>query len=156
VSVWQALQQSQGLCLVATSNAAINASPLREVTRVALALAQQCGLKLPRAVTAKDVAEFVDATLQHNHAAALPADAIEPPSAAGDISRSKSRECDPTASWESFSLVGVDGQPDVSDVAPSKRAVLRSALEAFCALENGAALQGASRRPFFDKPLDWG
>lgn len=142
--------------MVATSNAAINAAPLREVARVALALAQQCGLQLPRGVTAKDVAEFVDPSLQHNHAAALTtADAAAPADAAAN--GSVRRGCDPAASWESFRLAGAGGQPGgPSNVRPGQRAALRRALEAFCALENGAALQGASRRPFYDQPLDWG
>ena len=76
--------------MVATSNAAINASPLIEVTRVAKALEQLCNLKLPREVSAKDVAEFVDPSLQHNHAT------VEQASNAA----SSGVKCDPSSSWE--------------------------------------------------------
>lgn len=139
--------------MVATSNAAINASPLSEVTRVARALEEQCNLKLPRDVTAKDVAEFVDPSLQHNHAT------VDQTSSAGAGTSSTSRgrvNCDPTSSWESFQLLDAIGRPDVTNVNPGKRQALKMALEAFCALERGAALQGADRKPFYDKALDWG
>ena len=131
----KALEQAKNLCLVATSNAAINAAPLDEVRRVAWDLEAKCGLVLPRTVTTEAVLEFVDAKLQRNTVA-------------------RAASCDPLAPWESFGILNMEGQPDTA-VTNAKREVLREAMSAFCDLESGRAFKPGAK-PFYEGGLNWG
>ena len=142
-------------CRVVTSNARLTASPLREVKRLTASLRERCGLKVPRDIAAADVEEFVDPTLQRNHA-------LSPSSSSG-------QPCDPGASWESFQLVNDPKHNPTAAVTPKQRRVLRMALEAFCAMENGtvfaaeeipggrlALTETAQFQRFYSEPLPWG
>jgi hypothetical protein len=61
------LQNSAGLCRVYSSNDAIMASPLDEVSRLAQELTKKCGVPLPpNELTKEEVDKFVDPSLQHN------------------------------------------------------------------------------------------
>ena len=65
----RAVQNSHNLCRVTTSNEAILAHPLDEVTRVSHELTTKCRLPPPpQKLTQDDVDKFVDTTLQHNGA----------------------------------------------------------------------------------------
>ena len=62
-----AIQNSQQLCRVLSSNDAILANPLEESTRIVEELVQKCHLQRPsRNVTREIVDRFVDASLQHH------------------------------------------------------------------------------------------
>lgn len=62
-----AVQNSQGLCRVLSSNEAILADPLNEVQRISDELTSKCGVPSPpNRVTQEEVDKFVDPTLQHN------------------------------------------------------------------------------------------
>jgi hypothetical protein len=63
----RALQNSQGLCRVYTSNEEILNNPLIEVQRISDELTHQCNVpKPPNALTIEQVNKFVDTSLQHN------------------------------------------------------------------------------------------
>lgn len=63
----RAVQNSQGLCRVLSSNEAILADPLNEVQRISDELTTKCGVPAPpNRVTQEEVDKFVDPTLQHN------------------------------------------------------------------------------------------
>lgn len=63
----RALQNSQDLCRVLTSNEAVLASPLEEVRRIANELTTRCGVpQPPKTLTEEDVEKFIDPSLQHN------------------------------------------------------------------------------------------
>ena len=63
----RALQNSQGLCRVFTSNEAVLAHPLEEVRRIANELTTRCRVpKPPKTLLQKDVDLFMDPNLQHN------------------------------------------------------------------------------------------
>lgn len=61
------IQNSEGLCRVFSSNEAILADPLTEVTRISQELTTNCGVPPPpNKLTAEQVEKFVDTSLQHN------------------------------------------------------------------------------------------
>jgi len=63
----RAVQNSQDLCRVLSSNEAILADPLNEVQRISDELTSKCGVPSPpNRVTQEEVDKFVDPTLQHN------------------------------------------------------------------------------------------
>ena len=63
----RAVQNSQGLCRVLSSNDAILADPLNEVQRISDELTSKCGVPSPpNRVTQEEVDKFVDPALQHN------------------------------------------------------------------------------------------
>jgi hypothetical protein len=66
----RALQNSQHLCRVYTSNEEVLKSPMEEVQRVSDELTSKCQVpKPPQALTLEQVNKFVDTTLQHNRKA---------------------------------------------------------------------------------------
>jgi hypothetical protein len=63
----RAIQNSEGLCIVHTSNEAVLENPLAEVTRVSEELTSKCGIpKPPEALSNETVSQFIDLSLQHN------------------------------------------------------------------------------------------
>lgn len=63
----RALQNSNGLCRVYTSNEEILKNPLKEVQRISDELTRQCNVpKPPKELTTEQVNKFVDTSLQHN------------------------------------------------------------------------------------------
>jgi hypothetical protein len=63
----RAIQNSQHLCRVLSSNSAILASPLEESTRIVKELVQKCHVQRPPGqVTRELVDTFVDSSLQHH------------------------------------------------------------------------------------------
>lgn len=63
----RAVQNSQGLCRVLSSNEAILSDPLTEVQRISDELTSKCGVPSPpNRVTQEEVDKFVDPNLQHN------------------------------------------------------------------------------------------
>ena len=63
----RALQNSQSLCRVTTSNEAVLLHPLEEVQRIAQTLTSQCQVPAPpQNLTLEQVNKFVDTSLQHN------------------------------------------------------------------------------------------
>eukprot|EP00977_Amphora_coffeiformis_P009441 scaffold2182_cov198-Amphora_coffeaeformis.AAC.1 len=63
----RAIQNSQDLCRVTTSNEAVLANPLEEVRRLANELTTRCGVPPPPKTLAQDdVDKFIDPNLQHN------------------------------------------------------------------------------------------
>jgi hypothetical protein len=67
----RALQNSQHLCRVFTSNEEVLKRPLEEVQRVADELTSKCQVpKPPQVLTVEQVNKFVDTSLQHNKKAA--------------------------------------------------------------------------------------
>jgi hypothetical protein len=162
----RALASSSRLCRVSTSNAKLNAAPLQEVNRVVLELVERCGVDVPRAVTEKDVKEFVDPSLQRNHvaAASIAASPMDSSSAGaggggaavgaedfpvvgggGSVAsrRGEGVPCEREATWASFGFVDATGSLDLGDEATvggrRKGQVLKAALNAFCDMESGRA-----------------
>jgi len=97
-------------------------------------LRSRCGLASPRAVTAKDVAEFIDPSLQRN--------TVDRPAAgsgsgsgsdSGGSSGSGGPACDPSLQWSSFAFKDAVGQPDTAG-NPAKVA-LKLTSEFFCFFE---------------------
>lgn len=63
----RALQNSNGLCRVYTSNEEILKNPMIEVQRISDELTRQCNVpKPPNVLTTEQVNKFVDTSLQHN------------------------------------------------------------------------------------------
>jgi hypothetical protein len=63
----RAIQNSQHLCRVLTSNSAILANPLEESTRIVEELVQKCHLQRPPGHVTRDLVDrFVDSSLQHH------------------------------------------------------------------------------------------
>ena len=63
----RAVENSQGLCRITSSNEAILENPLKEVQRISDELTSKCGVPHPPDhVTQEDVDKFVDPQLQHN------------------------------------------------------------------------------------------
>ena len=63
----RALQNSQGLCRVLTSNEAVLTNPLEEVRRISHELTTKCGVPAPsKDISMEDVEKFMDPSLQHN------------------------------------------------------------------------------------------
>lgn len=114
------IERSHGMCRVTTSNRAVNADPLAEMNRVGDALRRECRIELPKRLTQADVDEFVDSSLQRNHAG--PAAACPPPAYAGDGGKG----------W----------RLDAADPASAlEQEAYEDAMTVYCDLESGAALQ---------------
>lgn len=63
----RAIENSDGLCRVLTSNEAIFADPLKETQRISKELTDTCGVPAPpQQLTQEEVDKFVDPELQHN------------------------------------------------------------------------------------------
>ena len=63
----KAIQNSEKLCRVLSSNDAILQDPVKEVQRISDELSSKCGVPSPpHRITQEDVHEFVDPELQHN------------------------------------------------------------------------------------------
>jgi hypothetical protein len=63
----RAIQNTEKLCRVLSSNDAILQNPLEEVQRISNELSSKCGVPSPpHKITQEDVDEFVDPELQHN------------------------------------------------------------------------------------------
>lgn len=62
----RAVQNSQNLCRVLSSNDAILADPLGEVTRITQELTNKCGVPAPpKKITQEDIDVFIDPNMQH-------------------------------------------------------------------------------------------
>ncbi|CAB9512836.1 Glycosyl transferase [Seminavis robusta] len=62
----KAIQNSQGVCRVLSSNDAILANPLDEIKRIANELTTRCGVpEAPKEITQEDVDKFIDPNMQH-------------------------------------------------------------------------------------------
>lgn len=63
----RAIQNSNGLCVVRSSNDAILADPLHEIQRISDELTTTCGVPAPPStISQEDVDKFIDPQLQHN------------------------------------------------------------------------------------------
>jgi hypothetical protein len=63
----RAIQNTEGLCIVYTSNEDVLEDPLTVVTRISQELTAKCGVpKPPEALTNETVNQFIDPSLQHN------------------------------------------------------------------------------------------
>jgi len=170
----RALASSGRLCRVVTSNQRLNAAPLAEANRVVNELVDRCGLAVPRAVTEKHVAEFVDPKLQRNHAFRAPSSPVHSAAASGELVSAAAAaavaasEVEPACvndtPWSFFGFIDSQGKSDEGDTStPSgrkKNAVLKAALTAFCDMEIGRAFaldvdSGGQKGPFYSAPLVW-
>lgn len=67
----RAIQNSRGLCIVRTSNAAVVANPPEELQRISDELTNKCGVIAPATrVKQTEIAKFIDPKLQHHNAKA--------------------------------------------------------------------------------------
>ena len=63
----RAIQNSQGLCMVRSSNDAILEDPLHEVQRISDELTKTCGVPAPpQRITQEEIEKLIDPKLQHN------------------------------------------------------------------------------------------
>lgn len=108
----RAIQQSQDLCRVVTSDRRIIRSPKSEMNRIYTKLRDVCGVEVPRQLSDEDIQAFVDLDLQHGRAS-LAHDHCDP-----DVHN-------PPAEWE--------------EARQSELEVLRKAMVAYCAMESGEA-----------------
>ena len=115
----RAVQQSQDLCRVVSSNRLLLMEPTVEVDRIYRELREGCGVDVPRALPVEEVRAFVDLEEQHGRAGLA----------------------------EGICPSEVPGAPsDWPEARPEELEVLRVALEAYCAMEGGAA---------FDRFYEW-
>ena len=64
----RAIQNSRGLCIVRTSNAAVVANPSEELQRISDKLTNKCGVIAPATrVKQTEIAKFIDPKLQHHN-----------------------------------------------------------------------------------------
>jgi hypothetical protein len=125
----RAVQNSQDLCRVLSSNDAILADPLKEVQRISDELTSKCGVPAPpNRVTQEEVDKFVDPSLQHNK---------------------KKREQDEEASDRKL-LAEYDGckvfdyENDPNDLSPKRARELdmyMKAMKIYCDFQSGKAYE---------------
>lgn len=125
----RAVQNSQDLCRVLSSNDAILADPLNEVQRISDELTSKCGVPSPpNRVTQEEVDKFVDPKLQHNK---------------------KKREEEEKA-FERKILAEYDGckvydyENDPNDLSPTRArelAMYKKAMKVYCDFESGKAYE---------------
>jgi hypothetical protein len=131
----RAVQNSQGLCRVLSSNDAILADPLNEVQRISDELTSKCGVPSPpNRVTQEEVDKFVDPKLQHNK---------------------KKREEEEQASERKI-LAEYDGckvfdyEDDPNDMSPKRArelAMYKKAMKVYCDFKSGKAYEAEYKWP---------
>jgi len=125
----RAVQNSQDLCRVLSSNDAILADPLTEVQRISDELTSKCGVPAPpNRVTQEEVDKFVDPALQHNK---------------------KKREKEEAASERKL-IAEYDGckvfdyEDDPNDLSPKRARELemyKKAMKVYCDFQSGKAYE---------------
>jgi hypothetical protein len=131
----RAVQNSQGLCRVLSSNDAILADPLNEVQRISDELTSKCGVPSPpNRVTQEEVDKFVDPKLHHNK---------------------KKREEEEQASERKI-LAEYDGckvfdyEDDPNDMSPKRArelAMYKKAMKVYCDFKSGKAYEAEYEWP---------
>eukprot|EP00953_Heterococcus_sp_UTEX-ZZ885_P003985 2650-Heterococcus_DN1.PRE.1 len=120
-----AVQQSEDLCRVVTSNKRIVKDPVGEANRLIEALRSKCGVPVPRLLTNELVKGFVDVSMQHRAAIAeMELTATATAAAAG-------QECViPEPTWE---------LPTVPRLRAAELQAYTEAMQLHCDLDSGAA-----------------
>ena len=116
----RAIQHSNDLCRVVGSHRRVMESPQVELARLRGELIEKCGLAVPRDLTPKEIAEFVDPHLQHGH------------------NTQTDNPCThPDGKDHLRTILPPEVQWDTKD--PAHIALYREAMRVYCAMEDGSA-----------------
>lgn len=116
----RAIQHSNDLCRVVGSHRRVMESPQQELARLRRELIDRCGLAVPRDLTGKEIAEFVDPHLQHGHNTQTDNPCTHP-----DGKAHLQTILPPAAQWETQD--------------PAHIALYREVMRVYCAMEDGTA-----------------
>jgi hypothetical protein len=116
----RAIQQSNDLCRVVTSQRLVMSQPQVELDRIYTELQDKCGVSVPNKVSPEDIATFVDPSLQHGR------------------NNLADKSCE---DGEAFISTAVPPESWKTSQEDHIR-LYRSSLSFFCAMENGEAFNG--------------